>query len=156
MELLLQTNQILISMVSRNIYQGESRRCIMQNLQTLCQWFWLENLNTLNLEKSKGKFMITPSVKFGGLREAAFKHEFGTKSHDYDSLTPTELWRKIKKGEIKEPQTSNRKFFLNDVIKRQRGDNTIDKNGASLNYSVITRNHKGMLQLCSFTQNYQA
>ena len=35
--------------------------------------------------------MITPSVKFGGLREAAFKCEFGTKSHDYDSLTPTEL-----------------------------------------------------------------
>ena len=98
----------------------------MQNLQTLCQWFWLENLNTLNLEKSKGKFMITPSVKFGGLREAAFKHEFGTKSDDCGTFTPSKLWRKIKKGEIKEPQTSHMKFFLSDVIKKQYGDNTID------------------------------
>ena len=41
------------------------------------------------------------------------------------------------------------KFFLNDVIKKQYGDNTIDKACAALNYSVITRNHKEMLQLCS-------
>ena len=71
--------------------------------------------------------MITPFVKFGDLRQAAFKHEFGTKCGDDDKLIPTELRRKIKKGEIKELQTSHIKFFLNDVIKKQYGDNTIDK-----------------------------
>ena len=65
-------------MASRNIHQGESGRCIMQNLQTDVN----DSGITLKLEKSKEKFVATPFVNFGNLRVAAFKHEFGTKSHE--------------------------------------------------------------------------
>ena len=65
-------------MASRNIHQGESGRCIMQNLQTCVN----DSGITLKLEKSKEKFVTTPFVNFGNLRVAAFKHEFGTKSHE--------------------------------------------------------------------------
>ena len=46
----------------------------MQNLQTHVN----DSGITLKLEKSKEKFVTTPFVKFGDLRVAAFKHEFGT------------------------------------------------------------------------------
>ena len=61
-------------MASRNIHQGESGRCIIQNLQTDVN----DSGITLKLEKSKEKFVATPFVNFGNLRVAAFKHEFGT------------------------------------------------------------------------------
>ena len=57
----------------------------------ICRLHVNDSGSTLKLGKSKGKFVITPFVKFGDLREAAFQHEFGTKSDDYCTLTPPEL-----------------------------------------------------------------
>ena len=57
----------------------------------ICRLHANDSGSTLKLDKSKGKFVVTPFVKFGDLREAAFTHEFATKSDDYGTLTPTEL-----------------------------------------------------------------
>ena len=55
---------------------------------------------------------------------------------NYGTLTPAELRKKIKE-KLKNHKHRTLSFFLNDVIKKQYGDNTIDKNCAALNYSSL-------------------
>ena len=57
----------------------------------ICRFHVNNSSSTSKLKKSKGKIAIASFVKFVGLREAAFKHEFGTKSDDCGTFTPSKL-----------------------------------------------------------------
>ena len=90
-------------------------------------------------DKSKGKFVTVPFVRFGKLVEAAKVHEFGNRT--VPKIGPNKFRAQIQAGSVDIPQTLHLRVHLNQISRTAVTGNDIRQQVVASNQNLTSHEH---------------